>query len=247
MKKIFSFLLVLMLLLSINVLGAGFEVVGGINLNVADFIFKAERDNYMFEGDTIIGEEISKDISGKGFYGGLRYFFRNGLGLGVGYDTVNYTVFGMEDNLTHILPDDSRIEEKLKESVGLKVSAPYLELVYNLKDIVTLRGAVSYNNLSATSYDYYYYRAGDDITEEDIQIEQIRARGLGYQIGADLNYPVTENFALIGRAAYILGNSKITNVYDDDEDVLVEIPDDVIVPELNYRGFSFGFGISFAF
>lgn len=247
MKKIFSFLLVLMLLLSINVLGAGFEVVGGINLNVADFIFKAERDNYMFEGDTIIGEGISKDISGKGFYGGLRYFFRNGLGLGVGYDTVNYTVFGMEDNLTHILPDDSRIEEKLKESDGLKVSAPYLELVYNLKDIVTLRGAVSYNNLSATSYDYYYYRAGDDITEEDIQIEQIRARGLGYQIGADLNYPVTENFALIGRAAYILGNSKITHVYDAAEDVLVEIPDDVIVPELNYRGFSFGFGISFAF
>ena len=78
MKKIFSFLLVLMLLLSINVLGAGFEVVGGINLNVADFIFKAERDNYMFEGDTIIGEEISKDISGKGFYGGLRYF--SGMG-----------------------------------------------------------------------------------------------------------------------------------------------------------------------
>jgi len=247
MKRVLVMVIVVLSVLSINVLAAGdIEVVGGvsfINLEISTSITATESD-YEYDLSTSIKGNIGNEL-----YGGIRYVLDNGLGFGAGYSSLS-TESNREEEVKIFSPSYKETYES-KDIEHIKLEGPYVEAIYKVTEMISIRGAVLFQNLIISVEELQnYYEETDtgyiDQYEYSEEYDYAKGEGLGYQIGAEINYPLSEDFLITGKAAYVLGSYDITHIYNSNEEELNEIPDNGKMT-VEHSGFSLGFGINYSF
>lgn len=242
MKKTSFLVIVVLLLMTFNAVADDFEFVGGTSLSKLEFELGYDIES---NDETVTDESLA----GNGFYGGVRYILDNGLGFGAGYDTLEVTQ-GIEE-YREASSSNYYEEWKYEDSTTYKLSGPYIEMFYKIKEMITLKGGLVFNKLLASReefesyyYEDYYYEDIDKYSDE--YKAEMKGEGIGYQLGAELEHPFTDNLSITGTVSYRFGNLDITHIYSDATEKFEKLPDDFDIL-LDYSGYSFGFGLNYAF
>ncbi len=249
MKRVSLFVIVLLFVMSMGVAAGGFEFVGGptiskidVDLNIKTELIEDERERYTLaaQESSVLGISLESEEGAAGYYGGMRYLFDNGFGLGAGYESKSFKSglgLDVEYDGTSVLNGNLNLINSL--------SGPYIEGLYAINDIFALRGAISSNSLTSTldagiNVDYYSI-------DESINEDLASGNGVEYQIGAEANYPITDEISILSSASYITGTVDIDKVYNGDE--LTDINDVISDTEIsvNYSGIKFAIGVNYSF
>ncbi len=240
MKKFIVLLsLVLVLTLSIGVSAKGFEAVGGVTYN-------------SFKAEAIVTEEDEEDWKltigfdgqdGVGYFGGMRYWFNKRIGFGGGYELVNSNT-----TLSARLDVDEDFGEiELKEE--LKLTGPYAEMAYRVNKFLILNGAIAFYNMEtigSVSGEANFISSpsvmeeDDEECEIDEEKELLSGKGTGFIFGAELNYPLKDNFTFKAGAGYRFASIDVEEVFEED------IPEDANL-ELELKGLRVSGGFSLDF
>ncbi len=156
------------------------------------------------------GNELDDDDlkSGIGFYGGILYWVNEQLAVGGGYESAS-----------------SKYTESGIETKNV-LSGPYGNIIYRLNDMISLNGGVA------------FYTEELGVSDDVNSITIFKSSGMGFLVGADLNYPIKENITITGNVGYRFANLPVKEImgaeYDGDE-------------KLNLNGFRAGAGVNISF
>ncbi len=254
MRRVGLFFIVFLFVLTMSVAAGDFEFVGGPTISNLDLTINAEGNVESGDIEPQIANDNSEQIEisleteegAMGYYGGVRYLFDNGFGIGLGYESQSFEAgLGLDIDYTeepwfdgHIYLDNS-------------LSGLYLEGLYEINDIFALRGAISSNSFTSTlDYDL------DDVffINDSDRVDIAEGDGLGYQVGGEVNYPVTDNLSILSSISYITGNIDIEKVYNGEKLVNVDDIDYIFGEEisnqsitLDYSGIKFALGVNYSF
>ncbi|MFW6035896.1 MAG: outer membrane beta-barrel protein [Halothermotrichaceae bacterium] len=241
MKKYLGFcILVFILLFSTAVYAGEFEAVGGVTSNNFDSEITFEPEILL--PDEIVTVELGR-LSGYGYYVGGRYIFDNNFGLGIGYDYASAPL-NLYGSYEAAQASNNDVNAELDLGFESELSGPYAEVVYKLNDYITFSGALAWYDFTNT------VSAGLTINDSDIiepgDMVLFKGDGTGYLLGAELNYPVVDDWNIISNAGYRIADIDINevNTGDFDNDNFQDIDEDV---SLKMQGFKFGAGISYQF
>lgn len=239
-KASILFVLAVLLVFSISVsvsASNGFEFIGGgIYTTVdSDFLNNVTKNvNYLFKGiqnETDLQLSISEmdEInSGFGLYvGGLLPLNRN-FKIGGYYERLN---FSSEGNLKSPLIN----REEIEVSIGLPVNGVVGTAVLNINDFISLNGGVGYYfggyNTRLTCFEN-----GIEVEVPNLTLDEtVDVSGIGFNFGANIDYPINEQMSIIGGANY-----RILSLAPKDEDKYGD-------NEIDLDGFEFRGGIAYKF
>lgn len=223
MKRLILLVVALMVVFSFSVLAVdkfstdNFEFVGGITFN--DFTVE---DSHKY-GELEDVDEFPL-ASGKGFYIGGLYWLNDNFAVTAGYDYVNGKEHYKIGNY------DPSWKEENEE---YKLSGPYVGAAYKVNEWLKLNGALAF---------YNFERAQDEEDSDGNSDEEtiIEAGGTGYLIGAQMELPVKDNFALTSDVTYRIVNLEADKFQEEDLD-----PDESV--EYNLKGFRVSIGLAYKF
>lgn len=149
-----------------------------------------------------IGEEFDVE-SGIGFYAGGRYWFTD--------------ILGVEAGLDYATSSDSTTEEGITIDFSQRIMGPYAKLAIKPIDQIVLKGGPT-------------YYSGKVEVDSPFLSDDNRGSGLGFMLGAVLDYPIDNYLMVTGNADY-----RIAEISYDDAD------------DFDVSGVSLGIGISYQF
>ena len=165
-----------------------------------------------FSDKTIDDFEIGLD-GGLGFYIGGQYWFNEDMAVEAGYDFAKSST------------DQSDIKQfPVNNDVDNTLKGPYGKFVYNVNEMVNLNGGLA----------YYSNKLEDDDTI-------LEANGVGFLVGADVNYPINEQISFVGSGNYRMAKLDV----DKDEGKIAGQSFDG--PEIDMSGLRISGGISYKF
>ena len=167
-----------------------------------------------FDGTWFLdGEEAGDNFedtdleSGFGFYVGGQYWLSDQIGIEAGYDVAKSS------------DDDFEGSE-----VDINLSGPYGKGVYKVNEMISLNGGLAYYSFTMDQ-SYQWYNV------------EWKGNGIGFLLGGEMTYPISDKISLIGSGNYRLANIDIDKYKEQDvEDT-----------ELNMSGLSLRAGISYNF
>ncbi len=220
MRKFVLLLMCLVLVLATPVVLAGsFEAVGGVTFNTVDIEQKCE------DGE-IYG--IKNQFNGNGLYAGGRYWFSDKMAAGLGYDYVK------------LQPNFYRENDYMTDEDGTKMDLKgfYGELVYKMTDYVKVKGALANYNFSAK-----YYDEGTGMSSEYYdESEEYTGSGMGYLIGAEMFYPVTDSLTLTSELSY-----RTVSINMDDFIYFIGPRYEPTIESTDLKGLRLSVGLNYAF
>ena len=166
-----------------------------------------------FSADSMDDDELSVD-GGLGFYIGGQYWFNEDMAVEAGYDFAKSST------------DQSDVSNGLSatDDVDNTLKGPYGKFVYNVNEMVNLNGGLA----------YYSNKLEDDDTI-------LEANGVGFLVGADVNYPINEQISFVGSGNYRMAKLDV----DEDKGILKN--NTLNNPEIDMSGFRISGGISYKF
>lgn len=236
MKKLCLLVIVVLFVMSLGVAAGTFNFVGGTSISKVNFTDTITEDNSTYKD-----VYDRNNVAGQGYNAGVRYFLGNGLGFGVGYETNSYGLSREKDNTTY--PDGTKYIDK--DYFTYKISGAYLEMVYKLKKYLSMRGAVSFNNLVISNDEYYYDNTSGTVHTNSYNHDTAKGDGTGYQLGAELDYPLSDKFNLVSNISYMFGNIDLKKVYNDSTKEFEKV--DGYNYKIEYNGFKLGIGLNYSF
>lgn len=196
-----------------------FDVVGGFTYNT--FNLSVTQD-----GETIIeSDDVEDDLqSGMGFFIGGRYWVKDDIAVGIGYDTASSND---EEEQTYegITGDYER---------DISLSGPYAEVVYSLNESINLNAAVA-------SYSYDLKVKFADFDRETVE----KGSGLGFIIGGELDYSINEDFAVVGGVNYRMADLGVDESQSTETGELVDVSDEKV--KIDMSGMRANIGVSYSF
>lgn len=262
-----------LLVLSVSVAAGDFELVGGPTLSKVEFTYTDSYSGIAPAGDVDFKVEYDAvkkiETGATGYFAGLRYIMDNDLGFGIGYESLSAKfrddehVLKNDGEIIHDYYDDYFTNKGIdNNTVEHTFSGPYLEMLYKINNMFSVRGSVISTSYQV-DYDYYIdkeeeFNGSTEITKKSGSKTIMEGSGLGYQIGAELNYPLTENLSILSSANYITTELEIKRKYDDDQEKLVPYDQyvknkqgltsiDTAEGTLEYSGYKFTLGLNYSF
>ncbi|MFW5986062.1 MAG: hypothetical protein ACOCQH_01750, partial [Halanaerobiales bacterium] len=153
------------------------DFVGGITYNNFDLTATQDGDEVPLGEEAGMLEEVK---TGMGFYFGGRYWIKENIALGLGYDKASSSYTG----------EGEILGETFDYTETITINGPYAEMVYAVNENVNFNAAVASYSLT------------DSYSIEDESFDMFRGNGIGFKVGGEYNYSINDQLAITGSAAY---------------------------------------------